>query len=374
METNPNKRNVADENAEEETHNNKKKIVELDNEKNDDLLQDKESVEDKNKTGTSEPVQFAEIVAAHYNSLESHKDYKRKSSKIYYLRNFNNFIKSVLIKDSVMSILDGKQHLNVLDMCCGKGGDIIKWIKTNARHLICADIAERSLELCKERLEHLTKVRLCTLYEDPSIKFDVVSSQFSFHYSFESLPQVECMLQNASERLKPGGIFIGTIPNSNEIVKRLRMAKTNSFGNDLYSLEMCSSEPYPLFGAKYNFYLEGVLNCPEFLVYFPLLEKLAAKFGLKLLQRKRFDDMFEEKRNDSEAKLLLRKINALEGYPPRENERLYRPEEDYKIAKTYWEQHGSKLRERGIRITTISQSEWEVITLYELFIFQKKKT
>lgn len=71
-----------------------------------------------------------------------------------------------------MSILDGKQYLNVLDMCCGKGGDIIKWIKTNARYLICADIAERSLELCKERLEHLTKVFKCNYLHTEIIAAD----------------------------------------------------------------------------------------------------------------------------------------------------------------------------------------------------------
>jgi hypothetical protein len=40
--------------------------------------------------------------------------------------------------------------------------------------------------------------------------FDIVSCQFAFHYCFESLEQAECMLRNASERLKPGGYFIGT--------------------------------------------------------------------------------------------------------------------------------------------------------------------
>ena len=29
----------------------------------------------------------------------------------------------------------------------------------------------------------------------------------------------------------------------------------------------------PLFGARYNFHLEGVVDCPEFLVFFPVLEK-----------------------------------------------------------------------------------------------------
>lgn len=37
---------------------------------------------------------------------------------------------------------------------------------------------------------------------------------------------------------------------------------------------MCDiEEQFPIFGAKYNFSLEGVVDCPEFLVYFPVLVK-----------------------------------------------------------------------------------------------------
>lgn len=60
--------------------------------------------------------------------------------------------------------------------------------------------------------------RLKDLYKDKDILFDVVSCQFSFHYSFESLAQAEMMLQNACESLKPGGYFVGTIPNAYELM------------------------------------------------------------------------------------------------------------------------------------------------------------
>jgi len=56
------------------------------------------------------------------------------------------------------------------------------------------------------------------VYKDQDIQFDLVSCQFSFHYSFESLAQAEMMLQNACECLKPGGYFIGTIPNGYELM------------------------------------------------------------------------------------------------------------------------------------------------------------
>lgn len=57
--------------------------------------------------------------------------------------------------------------------------------------------------------------------------------------------------------------------------KRLRMSDNKSFGNEVYRVtyEMDDLDSVPLFGAKYNFHLEGVVDCPEFLVYFPMLEK-----------------------------------------------------------------------------------------------------
>lgn len=64
----------------------------------------------------------------------------------------------------------------------------------------------------------MLQVRLREKFMDPSMQLDFVSCQFSFHYSFESLPQAECMLRNASESLKPGGYFIGTIPDAYDLV------------------------------------------------------------------------------------------------------------------------------------------------------------
>ena len=45
--------------------------------------------------------------------------------------------------------------LRVLDMCCGKGGDLLKWKKSNISHLICTDIAQVSLEQCQQRYDDM---------------------------------------------------------------------------------------------------------------------------------------------------------------------------------------------------------------------------
>lgn len=51
-------------------------------------------------------------------------------------------------------VTDGQMHgslVKVLDMCCGKGGDLLKWMKAKITHLICVDIAELSVQQCHQR-------------------------------------------------------------------------------------------------------------------------------------------------------------------------------------------------------------------------------
>lgn len=262
-------------------------------------------------------VSNSQVVASHYNTLEETGLAARSQSRIVFMRNFNNWIKGVLIKEFIDRIRESSKlgdPLRVLDMCCGKGGDLNKWEKSHITHLICTDIADVSVEQCEARYKsvvernannsrsHLgktfsaeffacdsTRTQLRERYKDPSIELNLVSCQFAFHYCFESLKQAECMMRNAAECLRTGGYFIGTIPDAYEIVRRQRAAGAMEFGNDLYKIAfLCDAECPPLFGAKYNFQLHGVVDCPEFLVHFPMLVKLARKFGLELVMKSTF--------------------------------------------------------------------------------------
>ena len=82
---------------------------------------------------------------------------------------------------------------------------MLKWQKSQATYLVGVDIAETSIEQCKDRYRRMrgknvfdsefyaadcTKTRIRDLYKDPDVQFDLVSCQFAFHYGFESLPQV----------------------------------------------------------------------------------------------------------------------------------------------------------------------------------------
>lgn len=303
--------------------------VNLEQEPEDDALtatatsqdDDSEQMAWKEDADEPQPDGNMRVVASHYNELKEAGRNERFKSRIFHMRNFNNWIKSQLISEYLHRIKTSQRvgdHIRVLDMCCGKGGDLLKWEKAMITHLICTDIAEVSVEQCKKRYEDIlqradkskfsqkftaeffacdsTLVRLRERFKDPSIKLNLVSCQFAFHYSFESLTQADCMVRNAAECLQPGGFFIATIPDAFEIMKRLKASDNGrSFGNEVYNIEFCTeTEPPPLFGAKYQFHLEGVVDCPEFLVHFPTLVKMCRKYGLKLDRKTTFADYYKE--------------------------------------------------------------------------------
>ncbi|KAI8791194.1 mRNA cap guanine-N7 methyltransferase [Biomphalaria glabrata] len=342
----------------------------------------------------------AQTVASHYNQLEEAGLAQRTCSRIFFLRNFNNWIKSVLIAESLNSLRKSDHHssVSVLDLCSGKGGDLLKWKKGRIGHLVCADIAETSVQQSEERYRQnvqrernkifsaefiaadCTKVRLKSKYKNPNQSFDLVSCQFSFHYCFESYNQAMLMLRNACECLRVGGYFIGTTPNANEIVKRLKASKDSSFGNDVYRISFPhnNKENFPVFGAMYNFHLEGVVDCPEFLVYFPVLEKLAAQFGMKLVKKQTFADFFKDNVTNRGSLNLLSAMQALEPFPPLEGSSpVSSKTEDYQIAQEVLNSVlGCQHSDRGDgpctkRIGTLTLAEWEAATLYLVFVFQK---
>ena len=137
------------------------------------------------------------------------------------------------------------------------------------------------------------------------IVFDLVSTQFAIHYMFESEQKLRAYLRNVTDRLEPGGYFIGTTIDSDELVYRVRTSGSpdNSIGNDFMRVVLPQdhfSKSESPFGLKYFFYLKEAIGketqmhndapkmVDEFLVIFPVLEKIAREFGLNLVMKKNF--------------------------------------------------------------------------------------
>ncbi|KAK4105216.1 guanine-N(7)-methyltransferase [Parathielavia hyrcaniae] len=218
-----------------------------------------------------------DVVKAHYNAVpERGREWRKTDSRIKGLRSFNNWVKSCIIQKFApdedhspgameRGITSGNKLL-VLDIGCGKGGDLFKWQQSPQMVdlYVGMDPAEVSIEQARERYRSMAnrggdgrggrgghhhrrpprifdaRFHIKDCYAESigdidivrqvgftgssvsgSRGFDVVSMMFCMHYAFESEEKARQMLKNVSGALKKGGRFIGCIPNSDVISSRV---------------------------------------------------------------------------------------------------------------------------------------------------------
>ncbi len=341
------------------------------------------------------PVQESfNLVQEHYNQKTTNADdlITREKSPIFYMRNFNNWIKSVLIAEYTRKLRKpDQQKISVLDLGAGRGGDILKWKKANVSRVTFVDLAEISLDECRNRYNnpqranfeaqfiHLDATRefMSNKLSETDLKHDLVSSQFVIHYSFESFKQADTFLKNVSDCLKVGGYFIGTTTDSNELVARLKKSDTNSFGNEVYNIKFSDQDKtnFPLFGLKFDFQLDNVVECPEFLINFKILVELAKRHNLELVFNENFQHFFAEHSQVPEYKKLITIMKAMEPYysksmNKRETIQADTRNREYEAIEGILNKNKFEI-EQDILYMTLSKSEWEAITLYQCFAFVK---
>jgi mRNA (guanine-N7-)-methyltransferase len=293
-------------------------------------------------------------VAAHYNKLQDRHRSLTAGSDILHLRNLNNWVKSVLLAKYIGT------GYHVLDLACGKGGDMLKFKAGGCGHYVGIDIALESVRDAVRRYNGASGRQSMPFaadfcagdFCDPSLEaalprgllFHLVSCQFACHYAFASEERAEALLRNVSSRLLPGGVFAGTTADACVLVRRLRAAAGLSFGNAHYSVSFPSQakhKGFPAsaspFGLAYRFSLqEAVDDCQEYLVHMPTFVAIAARHGLRLISADNFTDLFaaEAPRNRG----LLERMRVL-------------PETE---------------------VGGISEAEWEVAHSYLAFAFRKE--
>lgn len=108
------------------------------------------------------------LVAQHYNARPEVGKTAREASPIIGLKNFNNWIKAVLIAKfarpaihETNSRTEGlefvgarrrpKYTARILDLGCGKGGDLGKWAKAEIAGYVGVDIADVSIDQARGR-------------------------------------------------------------------------------------------------------------------------------------------------------------------------------------------------------------------------------
>ena len=202
-----------------------------------------------------------DIARQHYNSVpERGRQWRKTDSKIKGLRSYNNWVKSTLIQKFAPAEDQPDSRLRILDLGCGKGGDLGKWQQLPVDLYVGIDPADVSIEQARERLAQsggrrrqqqsgpsfhgefyvkdcfgewlgdgqipiIREVGIDESYGPGGAQgsrwhsggFDVISMMFCMHYAFESEAKARQMLANIAACLKKGGRFLGVIPNSDII-------------------------------------------------------------------------------------------------------------------------------------------------------------
>jgi SAM-dependent methyltransferase len=100
----------------------------------------------------------------------------------------------------------------VLDCGCGRGGDLHKWKKSQAREVVAFDPDEESLREARQRaLESQSRIRFLDPGDIRNVEgtFDVLCYNFSLHYIVDSYEE---SLEAIKRVLAPGGLLIGIVP------------------------------------------------------------------------------------------------------------------------------------------------------------------
>ncbi|KAF2227613.1 S-adenosyl-L-methionine-dependent methyltransferase [Elsinoe ampelina] len=231
-----------------------------------------------------------DLVSNHYNLVPQRgREWRKTDSNIRGLRSFNNWVKSALIQKFSQPDIP-VQELLVLDIGCGKGGDLQKWAAAPQAPTLYVGIdpAQVSIEQARERYEEMRRKqrrppgrgrggygggqgRGRDVYEahffvqdcfgesigrlpiiqqvgfDPNAGpdangvvqgrfarggFDIISMMFCLHYSFESEEKARGMLKNVAGALKKGGRFLGVMPNSDVLSAHVEKHLKPSGGAD----------------------------------------------------------------------------------------------------------------------------------------------
>lgn len=231
--------------------------------------------------------------AAHYDS-KADPDFKAEPPRTP-LQTFHNEAKRILL-----STVSGAPCM--LDMACGRGGDIHKWralrvgLTPSAAlrakpGVLGLDVSSESVQEAKARCVKSKypwfdfDTADLTVPWTPPAEFDAASCFFALHYFFESKDTAQCFFENVAKALKPGGTFLCITASGRQVLERLKHADVLEDG--VTRLEALWKGAPQCFGSGYTCSIQNTVtegsSAPEYLVFKNVVFALAGQHGLEPL-------------------------------------------------------------------------------------------
>lgn len=148
----------------------------------------------------------------------------RRDGYAFPLKRFHNHVKRQLLR------MLAYESPALLDLACGRGGDVHKWNQANVRYVYGIDACPRELEEARRRYVDSDGATACTFaYEERIAQthvswprtFSHASCMFALHYMTFTDRAFETTLRNVANALVPGGLFFGIVSNGEVIAHRL---------------------------------------------------------------------------------------------------------------------------------------------------------
>jgi SAM-dependent methyltransferase len=282
-------------------------------------------------------------------NMERRQDiyYQKESNLAKKMREFHNWIKSVIIYTYSAPLKefnsDKERRTSVLDIGCGRGGDIMKWYHARVGEYVGIDVAYNGIYSStngaisrynefKKKFPDFGKVTwiqadgrgllnskdqekyINNMSEQNKIlidktftnkKFDIISFQFSIHYLFDTKQSVDNLIQNIQNHLDIGGFIILTVFDAIQIINKFN--NKDSFAS-YYTDEDGNRQKFFEIIKKFNgnledkeglavdvfmpWIMEDEKYITEYLITENLLTKTFEKVGCKLIESELFSNLY----------------------------------------------------------------------------------
>lgn len=250
---------------------------------------------------------------------------------------FNNFVKSVIMKRCL------RCNDIVLDIGGGQGQDLEKYKNSKIDELVLVDQSEEGIKEARKRYRdgyqkqrynfnaYFLQIVNAFDYElmDKLLKdyvyftspteekpwfghFNVVCSQLAFHYAFINERSIRRALKIVSSSLKSGGVFIGTIPNGEFILKSLTINEQKEYVSQSKKFKLTLTDDTPNHLRCQMTICDKAGPLYEPVVTRDVFDKYALEFGLEPyfvnLHFKDFREIYNYYIDDDEYKNIAKRF------------------------------------------------------------------